>query len=35
MSVDVSIQEKHIGTISSALSLFCQKLEAKNEFDLL
>ena len=33
ISVDASTQEKHIGTIPSALSLFYQKLEAKNECD--
>ena len=33
--VDVSVRAKHIGTIPSALSLFYQKLEAKNECDLI
>ena len=35
ISVDASWREKHIGTIPSALSLFYQKLEAKNECDLI
>ena len=35
VSVDTSRrQEKHSGTDSTALSLFHQKLEAKNAFDL-
>ena len=33
ISVDASWREKHIGTIPSALSLFYQKLKAKNECD--
>ena len=35
ISVDASVREKHIGTIPSALPLFYQKLEAKNECDLM
>ena len=35
ISIDASVPEKHIGTIPSALSLFNQKLEAKNECDLI
>ena len=34
VSIDASVQEKRIGTIPSAVSLFYQKLEANNECDL-
>ena len=35
ISVDVSMREKRIGTIPTALFLFFQNLEAKHEFDLM
>ena len=34
ISYDAFLQEKHIGTIPSDLSLFYQKSEAKNKCDL-
>ena len=35
ISVDVSWQEKHIGTNGTALSLLYQNLETENSFDLI